>query len=210
MTHDRDTTQAAAEQAAAQPVAPETAADGVGPTQAPEGGEPGEPQEAAADEAAATEPAAPEPEPEPPAKPEPDYKDKWLRAEAELENVRKRTARHAATAEARGIARFARELLPALDNFERALAAAEAEEADSEHHLTKGIRLVQQELVNALARVGVEPFSPKGEPFDPNEHEAMAQQPSEDAESGTVIEVYQSGYRLNGGVLRPARVVVAA
>ena len=80
-----------------------------------------EPQEAAADEAAA-EPA----EPEPAAEPEPDYKDKWLRAEAELENVRKRARRDVATAEARGIAKLARELLPALDNLERALAAAEA------------------------------------------------------------------------------------
>jgi molecular chaperone GrpE len=214
VTHDRDTTQAAAEQAAAQPVAPETATDGVGPTQAPEGGEPGEPQEAAADEAAATEPAAPEPEtetePEPPAKPEPDYKDKWLRAEAELENVRKRTARHAATAEARGIARFARELLPALDNFERALAAAESQPENRDHHLTDGIRLVQAELLGALARVGIEPDSPKGERFDPHRHEAIAQQPVEGVEAGTIVEVYSAGYRKGDDVLRAAKVVVAA
>jgi len=210
VTHDRDTTQAAAEQAAAQPVAPEPAADGVGPTQAPEGGEPGEPQEAAADEAAATEPAAPEPEPEPPAKPEPDYKDKWLRAEAELENVRKRTARHAATAEARGIARFARELLPALDNFERALAAAESQPENRDHHLTDGIRLVQAELLGALARVGIEPDSPKGERFDPHRHEAIAQQPVEGVEAGTIVEVYSAGYRKGDDVLRAAKVVVAA
>ena len=69
--------------------------------------------------------------------------------------------------------------------------------------------MVADELVAALARAGIEPFSPAGEPFDPTEHEAMASQPSEDAESGIVIEVYQQGYRLNGVVLRPARVVVA-
>jgi molecular chaperone GrpE len=69
--------------------------------------------------------------------------------------------------------------------------------------------MVAGELVAALGRAGIEPFSPDGEPFDPNEHEAMSAQPSEDAESGTVIEVYQQGYRLNGAVLRPARVVVA-
>ena len=73
----------------------------------------------------------------------------------------------------------------------------------------KGFRLVHEELLGALERVGIQAFSPQGEPFDPNEHEAMAQQPAEDAEPGTVIEVYQRGYRLNGQVLRPARVVVA-
>jgi molecular chaperone GrpE len=132
------------------------------------------------------------------------------RTQADFENYRKRVAREAQVARDKGIKQVVSELLPALDNFERALAAAEAEEADEEHHLTKGIRLVQQELVNALARVGIEPFSPKGEAFDPTQHEAMAQQPVEGAQSGTVVEVYQQGYRLGGNVIRPARVVVAA
>ena len=132
------------------------------------------------------------------------------RTQADFENYRKRVAREALVARDKGIKQVVSELLPALDNFERALAAAEAEEADEEHHLTKGIRLVQQELVNALARVGIEPFSPKGEAFDPTQHEAMAQQPVEGARSGTVVEVYQQGYRLGGNVIRPARVVVAA
>ncbi len=73
----------------------------------------------------------------------------------------------------------------------------------------KGFALVRDEIVAALARVGIEPFSPDGAPFDPNEHEAMAAQPSDGVEPGTVIEVYQQGYRLGGAVLRPARVVVA-
>jgi molecular chaperone GrpE len=132
------------------------------------------------------------------------------RTQADFENYRKRMAKETAVARDRGVKQVVSELLPALDNFERALAAAEAEEADSEHHLTKGIRLVQQDLVNALGRVGIESFSPKGEAFDPTEHEAMAQQPVEGAAAGTVVEVYQAGYRLNGTVVRPARVVVAA
>jgi molecular chaperone GrpE len=132
------------------------------------------------------------------------------RTKADFDNYRKRVAREAAVARDKGVKQVVSELLPALDNFERALAAAEAEEADAEHHLTKGIRLVQQELVAALGRVGIEPFSPKGEAFDPTEHEAMAQQPVEGAESGTVVEVLQAGYRLNGAVVRPARVMVAA
>jgi len=132
------------------------------------------------------------------------------RTQADFENYRKRMAKETATAQDRGVKRVVSELLPALDNFERALAAAEAEEADEEHHLTKGIRLVQQELAAALTRVGIETFSPKGEVFDPNQHEAMAQQPVDGAEPGTVVEVYQAGYKLNGNVVRPARVVVAA
>ena len=131
------------------------------------------------------------------------------RTQADFENYRKRMAKEAASAQERGVKRVVSELLPALDNFERALAHAEAEEADEEHHLTKGIRLVQQELAAALTRVGIEAFSPKGEAFDPNEHEAMAQQPVDGAEAGTVVEVYQAGYKLNGTVVRPAKVVVA-
>jgi molecular chaperone GrpE len=131
------------------------------------------------------------------------------RTQADFENFRKRAARDAQVAQERGTAKVVKELLPALDNLERAIAAAEAEESDDEHHLTKGIRLVQRDLASALERVGIEGFSPKGDRFDPNEHEAMAQQPVAGAESGTVVEVYQQGYRLNGTVIRPARVVVA-
>jgi molecular chaperone GrpE len=132
------------------------------------------------------------------------------RTQADFENFRKRAARDAQVAAERGTTKVVKELLPALDNLERAIAAAEAQEADEEHHLTAGIRLVQRDLVAALERVGIETFSPKGELFDPNEHEAMVQQPVEGFATGTVVEVYQQGYRLNGSVIRPARVVVAA
>jgi molecular chaperone GrpE len=141
---------------------------------------------------------------------EPDFKDLYLRAAAETDNVRKRARRDVEVAQARGVARLARELLPSLDNLDRALAAAEAEESDTQHHLTKGIRLVQQELQNALTRVGIEAYSPIGETFDPHLHEAVAQQPADGVESGTVTQVYQPGYRYKDEVLRAAKVVVAA
>lgn len=131
------------------------------------------------------------------------------RTQADFENFRKRMTRDVAAAEARGVSRLAKELLPALDNLGRALAAAEAE-GEADGHLGTGVKLVQDELLAVLKRVGIEPFSPRGEPFDPNEHEAMAQQPIEGAESGTVVEVYQQGFRHGESVLRPARVVVAA
>lgn len=133
------------------------------------------------------------------------------RTQADFENFRKRMTRDVGAAEARGVAKLARELLPALDNLGRALAAVDAgEEGDVSEHLTAGVRLVHGELLAALARVGIEPFSPEGEPFDPQQHEAIVQQPVEGAASGTVVEVYQQGFRHAGNVLRPARVVVAA
>ena len=126
------------------------------------------------------------------------------RTQADFENYRKRMARENAQAIDRGVAKLANALLPALDHLDIALKAAEGHE-----DVVKGFAIVRDEFVAALGKAGIQAFSPKGEPFDPNEHEAMAQQPSEEHESGTVMEVYQSGYRLNGSVLRPARVVVA-
>lgn len=141
---------------------------------------------------------------------EPDYHDRWLRSAAELDNVRKRARRDAGLAETRGILRLARELLPAIDNLDRALAAAESQPENADHHLTDGIRLVQKEMVSALERVGIVPDSPKGELFDPHRHDAVAQQPVEGVAAGTVIEVYQAGYRLGDEIVRAAKVVVAA
>jgi len=137
-----------------------------------------------------------------------DERDKYLalaqRTQADFENYRKRMTRENAAAKDRGVASVAKELLPALDHLEHALKAVEGHE-----DVLKGFALVRDEIVAALTRAGIESFSPEGEPFDPNEHEAMAAHASEDHESGTVIEVYQRGYRLNGAILRPARVVVA-
>jgi molecular chaperone GrpE len=134
----------------------------------------------------------------------PDYLALAQRTQAEFENYRKRMAREVAQSVDRGVAKLAKELLPALDHLEIALKAAEGHE-----DVVKGFALVRDEFFNALGKVGIQPFSPAGEAFDPNEHEAMASHPADGVEPGTVIEVYQRGYRLNGAVLRPARVVVA-
>jgi molecular chaperone GrpE len=136
------------------------------------------------------------------------------RTQADFENYRKRVARESALALERGVARLAKELLPAIDNLDRALkdAGTLAAEGGEEDPLLDGVRLVRSELGAALARVGVESFSPLGESFDPAVHEAMAttQQPANGAAGGTVVEVYQPGYRLGASIIRPARVVVAA
>ena len=170
--------------------------------EAPETVEP----EAVAEEAAADAPVVTDAAVEP----EPDYKDRWMRSAADLENVRRRARRDVALADSRGVARLARELLPALDNLDRALAAAENQPENADHHLTDGIRLVQAELLGALERVGITPDAPIGKPFDPHVHEAVAQQPADGVEPGIVTEVFQAGYRLGDEVLRAAKVVVSS
>ena len=129
------------------------------------------------------------------------------RTQADFENYRKRVARESALARERGVAKLAKELLGALDNLDRALDAAAEEDP-----LLDGVRLVRSEFADALARLGIESYAPAGETFDPSLHEAMASvpQPPDGAASGTVVEVYQPGYRLGEHVIRPARVVVAA
>jgi molecular chaperone GrpE len=127
------------------------------------------------------------------------------RTQADFENYRKRVARDAVQAQERGVAKLAKELLPALDNLDRAIDAAEDEDP-----LLAGVRLVRSELGAALARLGVEVFASLGEVFDPNLHEAVAQQPVEGAASGAVAEVFQNGYRMGETIIRPARVLVAA
>jgi molecular chaperone GrpE len=136
------------------------------------------------------------------------------RTQADFENYRKRVARDSALAQERGVGKLAKELLPAIDNLERAIVeiAVATGETDQDP-LLGGVRLVLSELKAALARVGVESFSPDGETFDPVLHEAIAtvpQPPDDGAASGQVVEVYQPGYRLGENVIRPARVVVAA
>ncbi|HWC85795.1 MAG TPA: nucleotide exchange factor GrpE [Solirubrobacteraceae bacterium] len=135
-----------------------------------------------------------------------EYLELAQRSKADFENYRKRAAREAALAQTRGVSKLALELLPAIDNLDRALAAADGTAAVE---LASGIKLVYDEILAALGRAGIEPFSPQGEPFDPQHHEAVAQQPAPGAEPGTIVEVYQRGYRLGEAVLRPARVSVA-
>ena len=128
------------------------------------------------------------------------------RVAAEFENYRKRVLRDQESLVARAHERLVKELLPVLDDLERALAAAEQHE---EAKLEEGVRLVHRELAAALEREGLAEIETNGV-FDPHVHEALLSQPSSDQAEGTVLEVVQKGYRLGDRVLRPARVVVAA
>jgi molecular chaperone GrpE len=146
-----------------------------------------------------------------------EYLELAQRTRADFENYRKRASREVAGAQERGIARLAKELLPAIDNLDRAVQAVLASAPEAEENspapdpqLVSGLRLVHADVLAALARVGIEPFSPEGEPFDPQYHEAVAQAPHEGTAPGTVVEVFQVGYRIGDTVLRPARVLVAA
>jgi molecular chaperone GrpE len=132
-----------------------------------------------------------------------DYLALAQRIQADFENYRKRAAREAAAAGERAKSGLVRELLPIVDNLERALASAE----EGEQHLAEGVRLVHSELIAVLERNGVEQFNPEGDKFDPSEHEALSVR--EDGEPGLVLDVVEKGYRANGTVLRPARVVVS-
>jgi molecular chaperone GrpE len=135
-----------------------------------------------------------------------EYLDLARRAQADFENYRKRAAKEAAAAGQRAKSGLVRELLPVVDNLERALMSAE----DTEQHLAEGVRLVHSELIAVLERNGVEQFDPRGDRFDPSEHEALSMRSEDGAESGTVLDVVEKGYRANGGILRPARVVVSS
>ena len=133
-----------------------------------------------------------------------EYLDQLRRVAAEFDNYRKRAARDHELLVARAAERLVRELLPVLDDLERALQAAEEHE---EATLEEGVRLVHRQLEEALRKEGLAEVPTDGG-FDPHLHEALLAQPAE-AESGTILEVLQKGYRLGDRVLRPARVVVA-
>jgi molecular chaperone GrpE len=169
------------------------------PTSRDEGGEPsGEEDPANEQQAIEDKEAAEEAEPEPE-----DYLALAQRIQADFENYRKRAAREAAAAGERAKSGLIRELLPVVDNLERALASAE----DTEQHLAEGVRLVHSELIAVLERNGIQQFDPAGDKFDPAEHEALSVR--DDGEPGLVLDVVEKGYRANGTVLRPARVVVS-
>jgi molecular chaperone GrpE len=139
-----------------------------------------------------------------------EYLDLAKRTKADFENFRKRMTSEVQAAGARGKAEVIREVVPVLDDLERALQAAGLDpEGDSEDGLAHGVLLVFRGLRETLARNGVEAVDPKGEKFDPNLHEALSTQPADGVESGTVVETMQKGYRLGDQLVRPARVVVA-
>ncbi len=140
---------------------------------------------------------------EPATEPAPD--DSYLRLAADFDNYRKRVAREHAELSARANERLVNELLPVLDDLERALeAATEHEEAK----LEEGVQLVHRSLAALLERQGLTEIDTDGA-FDPHVHEALLAQPAEGAEEGSVLQVLQKGYRLGDKVLRPARVIVA-
>ena len=133
--------------------------------------------------------------------------DLYLRAVAETENVRKRASRDVEKARKYALENFGRELLAVVDSLEMGLAAAESADAES---LRTGSEATLKLLVTTLERFGITVVDPGGEPFDPELHEAMTMQPSGEVEPGSVLEVIQKGYALNGRLLRPARVIVSS
>ncbi|HWA54437.1 MAG TPA: nucleotide exchange factor GrpE [Solirubrobacterales bacterium] len=139
-----------------------------------------------------------------------EYLDLAKRTKADFENYRKRIGAEVEAAGGRGKAAVIREVVPVLDDLERAIQAAGLDpEGDSEDALAHGVLLVFRSLRDSLGRNGVVAVDPKGEKFDPMAHEALSTLPAEGVESGTVVEVMQKGYRLGEQLIRPARVVVS-
>lgn len=131
-----------------------------------------------------------------------------LRAQAELENQRRRLERDVEHAHKYGLEKFARELLPVVDSLERGLEAANGEAPEVEA-LREGMDLTLKMLLQALEKFGVQPVEPRGEAFNPELHEAMGMRETEEVEPDHVVDVFQKGYLLNDRLLRPAMVMVA-
>ncbi|HZL41384.1 MAG TPA: nucleotide exchange factor GrpE [Pseudolabrys sp.] len=142
-----------------------------------------------------------------------EFKDKLLRTLAEMENLRKRTDREIAEARVYGVTGFARDVLAVADNMHRALATIDDElHAQSDPKLKamiEGVELTERELMKVLEKNGVKKFSPEGEKFDPNVHQAMYEVPTSDLPPSHVAQVIQAGYMLGDRVLRPALVGVS-
>jgi molecular chaperone GrpE len=142
-----------------------------------------------------------------------ELRDKFLRAVAETDNVRKRAERDVAEARAYGVANFARDAIGVADNLARALDAIGPEVRASADETLKalldGVELIRREMRNTLKKHGVRELDPRGEKFDPNFHQAMYEIPDPKAAAGTVVEVVQTGYAIGDRVLRPALVAVA-
>src|SRR6478735_8045302 len=142
-----------------------------------------------------------------------EFKDKLLRTLAEMENLRKRTEREVLDARVYGIAGFARDVLAVADNMHRALEAIGPDLRDAADPkvkaLIEGVELTERELMKILEKNGVQKFSPQGEKFDPNFHQAMYEVPTSDQPPGQVAQVIQAGYMIGDRVLRPALVAVS-
>jgi molecular chaperone GrpE len=139
-------------------------------------------------------------------------KDRWLRAHAEAENVRKRAEREREEAAKYAITRLAKDIVGVGDNFQRCIDAVPAGAAEKDPTLKsflEGVTMTERELLNVLERHGIKRLQPMNEPFNPHLHQAVMQVPRADVPSGTVVEVYQAGYTIEERVLRPAMVGVA-
>jgi molecular chaperone GrpE len=134
--------------------------------------------------------------------------DRLLRLQAEMQNLRNRTSREIADERRYAALPVLRDLLPVLDNINRAIEAAE--KAGEVENLLEGFRLVRQQLLTTLTNHGAEPIEALGQPFDPNYHQAILHQPSNDAPANTVTMVTQQGYKLHDRVVRPAQVIVSS
>jgi len=143
-----------------------------------------------------------------------DMKDRLLRGAAEMENLRRRTAREMQDARAYSIAGFARDMLSVSDNLRRALDAVPADRKDAGDPvlstLIEGVGITERAMLSTLERHGVKKLEPKGERFDPNFHQAIAQVPDQSVPAGTVIDIVQPGFSIGERVLRPAMVTVSA
>jgi molecular chaperone GrpE len=137
-----------------------------------------------------------------------DANDRALRLQAEMQNLRSRTSREIADERRYAALPVLRDLLPVVDNIDRAIEAAE--KAGEAENLLEGFRLVRQQLMSTLARHECEPIPAEGLPFDPNFHQAILQQPSTNVPAGHVTTVAQAGYKLHDRVVRPAQVIVSS
>jgi molecular chaperone GrpE len=141
-----------------------------------------------------------------------DFRDKWLRAQAELENLRKRAEREKEDVAKYAISRLAHDIVSVGDNFQRAIdavPAAAAEEDPALESLVDGVRLIERELLNALERFGIKRMQPMNEAFNPHLHQAVMEVPRTDIAAGLVVQVFQPGYTIEDRVLRPAMVGVS-
>lgn len=137
-----------------------------------------------------------------------DQQDSVLRAKAEVENMRRRTETEIDKARKYALNKFAEELLPVIDNLERAIQSADAEN-EAVKPIIEGVELTHKTFVDAVGKFGLKEINPEGETFNPEMHQAMSIQESPDHESNTVMFVMQKGYELNGRVIRPAMVMVS-
>ncbi|WCE30359.1 nucleotide exchange factor GrpE [Vibrio sp. SCSIO 43137] len=137
-----------------------------------------------------------------------DQQDSVLRAKAEIENMRRRTEQEIDKARKYALNKFAEELLPVIDNLERAIQAADTEN-EVVKPIVEGVELTHKTFIDAVAKFGLKEINPEGEAFNPELHQAMSIQESADHEPNSVIFVMQKGYELNGRVVRPAMVMVS-